>query len=116
MYVIIYINISNYTIPYHRYYIGIYVLLIYRPTFAPKTSLAGLPSAIPSRPLKENKTKIIPNYKKKARQGREDEDEDDVDDQDVNTVVVLTNFITYILLQICKHVEKLVKRKKYTFI
>ena len=33
-----------------------------------KTSLAGLPSSIPSRPLKENKAKIVPNYIKKARQ------------------------------------------------
>ena len=40
-----------------------------RQTIAPKTSLAGLPSAIPTRPLKENKTRVIPNYIKKAREG-----------------------------------------------
>ena len=41
-----------------------------RQDLAPKTSMAGLPSAIPSRPLKENKAKVIPNYIKKTRQGR----------------------------------------------
>ena len=40
-----------------------------RQTIAPKTSLAGLPSAIPTRPLKENKSRVIPNYIKKAREG-----------------------------------------------
>ena len=41
-----------------------------RQAIATKTSLAGLPSAIPSRPLKENKARVIPNYIKKARQGK----------------------------------------------
>ena len=49
-----------------------------RQDLAPKTSMAGLPSAIPSRPLKENKAKVIPNYIKKTRQGREN-DFDDVE-------------------------------------
>ena len=38
--------------------------------FAPKTSMAGLPSIIPSMPLKENKAKVIPNYIKKAMEKR----------------------------------------------
>jgi len=50
-----------------------------RPTFAPKTSMAGIPSAIPSRPLKENKAKVIPNYIKKSGQGRENDMEDTID-------------------------------------
>ena len=52
-----------------------------RQDLAPKTSMAGLPSAIPSRPLKENKAKVIPNYIKKNRQGRES-DFDDMDELD----------------------------------
>ena len=47
-----------------------------RQDLAPKTSMAGLPSAIPSRPLKENKAKVIPNYIKKTRQGRENDFDD----------------------------------------
>ena len=47
-----------------------------RQDLAPKTSMAGLPSAIPSRPLKENKSKVIPNYIKKTRQGRENDFDD----------------------------------------
>merc|ERR1739847_6858 len=39
--------------------------------------MAGLPTAIPSRPLKENKAKVVPNYIKKARQGRDYDYEDD---------------------------------------
>ena len=38
--------------------------------FAPKTSMAGLPSIIPSMPLKENKAKVTPNYIKKAMEKR----------------------------------------------
>merc|ERR1719362_2562474 len=38
--------------------------------FEPKTSMAGLPSIIPSMPLKENKAKVIPNYIKKAMEKR----------------------------------------------
>ena len=58
-----------------------------RQDLAPKTSMAGLPSAIPSRPLKENKAKVIPNYIKKTRQGRENDFDDmenttdDLDDE-----------------------------------
>ena len=33
-----------------------------------KTSLASIPTSVPTRPLKENKAKVIPNYIKKARQ------------------------------------------------
>ena len=58
-----------------------------RQDLAPKTSMAGLPSAIPSRPLKENKAKVIPNYIKKTRQGRGNDFDDmenttdDLDDE-----------------------------------
>ena len=38
--------------------------------FAPKTSMAGLPSIVPSMPLKENKAKVIPNYIRKAMEKR----------------------------------------------
>ena len=55
--------------------------------------MAGLPSAIPSRPLKENKTRPIPNYKKKARHGREDENEDTVDDEDGKEVPKARAFV-----------------------
>ena len=41
--------------------------------------MAGIPSAIPSRPLKENKAKVIPNYIKKSGQGRENDMEDTID-------------------------------------
>ena len=44
--------------------------------------MAGLPSAIPSRPLKENKAKVIPNYIKKTKQGRENDFDDTTDDLD----------------------------------
>ena len=53
-----------------------------RQDLAPKTSMAGLPSAIPSRPLKENKAKVIPNYIKKTKQGRENDFDDTTDDLD----------------------------------
>ena len=61
-----------------------------RQDLAPKTSMAGLPSAIPSRPLKENKAKVIPNYIKKTRQGRENDFDDmenttdDLDDERIH--------------------------------
>ena len=48
----------------------------YRPVFTAKTSLAGLPSAMPSRPLKENKAKVVPNYIKKARNYSDDYDDE----------------------------------------
>ncbi len=61
-----------------------YTLRSHRPSFAPKTSLAGLPSVIPSRPLKENKAKVIPNYVKKARKEAEYEAASEQDEDQGN--------------------------------
>ena len=58
----------------HKEGVVVFVINYFRPpdrqAIATKTSLAGLPSAIPSRPLKENKARVIPKYIKKARQGK----------------------------------------------
>ena len=45
-----------------------------------KSSLAGVPICYGSKPLKENKPKHIPNWKKKYMKNKEDEDEDEIDD------------------------------------
>ena len=50
---------------------------IFRPVFTAKTSLAGLPSTIPSRPLKENKYKVVPNYIRKSKKNFDNDDDDE---------------------------------------
>ena len=46
-----------------------------------KTSLASIPTSVPTRPLKENKAKVIPNYIKKARQNGNYNDEYDDEEE-----------------------------------
>ena len=59
--------------------------MICRPVFTAKTSLAGLPSAIPSRPLKENKAKVVPNYIKKAKKATDNYDDEPEEKESVST-------------------------------
>ena len=58
---------------------GAYYNIQNHPTaIMPKSSLAGLPSMIPSKPLKENKSKHIPNYKRKLMKNKEEDEEESI--------------------------------------
>ena len=62
---------------------GAYYNIQNHPTaIMPKSSLAGLPSMIPSKPLKENKSKPIPNYKRKLMKNKEEDEEENIEVQE----------------------------------
>ena len=62
---------------------GAYYNIQNHPTaIMPKSSLAGLPSMIPSKPLKENKSKHIPNYKRKLMKNKEEDEEESIEVQE----------------------------------
>ena len=66
-----------------------------RPSFGLKTSLAGLPSMIPSKPLKENKSRPVPNYIRKAREERgqaSDNDAEESFENAPNSATLRSNF------------------------